>query len=143
LKQIPADMVVNAMLVAMVSHANQPCDSIYHVGSSVGNPVRYSNLRDYNFRYFTAKPCLDKEGNAIKVGKVTVLENMNSFQRYMFIRYLLPLKVIHQFLILNYFSPFLFFFCSTSLVVILILSNQKVENFGFEFKPLYVLATTN
>ncbi|WJX50076.1 alcohol-forming fatty acyl-CoA reductase [Trifolium repens] len=89
---IPADMVVNAMLVAMVSHANQPCDSIYHVGSSVGNPVRYSNLRDYNFRYFTAKPCLDKEGNAIKVGKVTVLENMNSFQRYMFIRYLLPLK---------------------------------------------------
>jgi fatty acyl-CoA reductase len=102
-------MVVNAMLVAMVSHANQPCDSIYHVGSSVGNPVRYSNLRDYNFRYFTAKPCLDKEGKAIKVGRVTVLENMNSFQRYMFIRYLLPLKVIHQFLILNYFSPS--FFC--------------------------------
>lgn len=95
LKQIPADMVVNAMLVAMVSHANQPCDdSIYHVGSSVGNPVRYESLRDYSFRYFTAKPCFDKEGKAIKVGKVTVLENMNSFQRYMYIRYLLPLKVI-------------------------------------------------
>nr|QYZ86987.1 gland-specific FAR3-1 [Medicago ruthenica] len=90
---IPADMVVNAMLVAMVSHANQPCDdSIYHVGSSVGNPVRYESLRDYSFRYFTAKPCFDKKGKAIKVGKVTVLENMNSFQRYMYIRYLLPLK---------------------------------------------------
>ena len=103
LKQIPADMVVNAMLVAMVSHATQPCDdSIYHVGSSVGNPVRYESLRDYSFRYFTAKPCYDKEGKAIRVGKVTVLENMNSFQRYMYIRYLLPLKVI-QFLIHNYF----------------------------------------
>jgi len=101
LKQIPADMVVNAMLVAMVTHANQPCDdSIYHVGSSVGNPVRYESLRDYSYRYFTAKPCYDKEGKAIKVGKVTVLENMNSFQRYMYIRYLLPLKVI-QFLFLS------------------------------------------
>ncbi|CAL0333983.1 unnamed protein product [Lupinus luteus] len=89
---IPADMVVNAILAAMVAHANQPCDTIYHVGSSVANPVRYLNLRDYGFRYFMAKPCLNKEGIPIKVGKVTVLDNMASFQRYMFIRYLLPLK---------------------------------------------------
>ncbi|KAL5056166.1 hypothetical protein RYX36_036848 [Vicia faba] len=90
---IPADMVVNAMIVAMVVHADKPSDNnIYHVGSSVGNPVRYQNLKDYTFRYFTAKPCLDKEGKQIKVGTVTVLENMNSFQRYMFIRYMLPLK---------------------------------------------------
>ncbi|CAL5212261.1 unnamed protein product [Lathyrus oleraceus] len=90
---IPADIVVNAMMVAMTKHANQSIDdNIYHVGSSVGNPVRYRNLKDYTFRYFTAKPCLDKEGKPIKVGTVTVLENMNSFQRYMYIRYMLPLK---------------------------------------------------
>lgn len=92
--QIPADMVVNAMMVAMVTHANKPGDKIYHVGSSIGNPIRYQNLKEYTFKYFTAKPCLDKEGKPIKVGTVTVLENMNSFQRYMFIRYMLPLKVI-------------------------------------------------
>lgn len=93
-KQIPADMVVNAMLVAMVAHANQPCDIIYHVGSSVANPIKYLNLKDYGFKYFTAKPCLNKEGKPIKVGNVAVLDNITSFHRYMFIRYLLPLKVI-------------------------------------------------
>ncbi|KAE9620603.1 hypothetical protein Lal_00019853 [Lupinus albus] len=89
---IPADMVVNAMLAAMVAHANHPCDTIYQVGSSVSNPIRYLNLQDYTYRYFIAKPCLDKEGIPIKVSKVRVLDNMASFQRYMFIRYLLPLK---------------------------------------------------
>ncbi|MED6189645.1 hypothetical protein PIB30_098071 [Stylosanthes scabra] len=91
---IPADMVVNAILAGMVGHANnnEACEVIYHVGSSVANPVRYENLRDYGFRYFSAKPCLDKEGNPIKVGKVRVLESMASFERYLFIRYLIPLK---------------------------------------------------
>ncbi|XP_027347465.1 fatty acyl-CoA reductase 3-like [Abrus precatorius] len=91
---IPADMVVNTILAAMVAHANQPDDIIYHVGSSVANPVKYQSLQDYSFRYFTAKPCVDKEGKIIKVGKVTILDNMASFERYMFIRYLLPLKGI-------------------------------------------------
>nr|KYP68666.1 Fatty acyl-CoA reductase 3 [Cajanus cajan] len=90
---IPADMVVNAIITSMVAHANHPCDNIiYHVGSSVANPVRYHNLKDYGLRYFTAKPWVNKEGMPVKVGKVTVLDNITSFQRYMFIRYLLPLK---------------------------------------------------
>ncbi|WJX73694.1 alcohol-forming fatty acyl-CoA reductase [Trifolium repens] len=89
---IPADMVVNAMLVAMVAHANQPGDVVYHVGSSVRNPLRYLNLQDYEFKYFKAKPWINKDGKIVKVGKITVLTNMDSFQRYMFIRYLLPLK---------------------------------------------------
>lgn len=85
---------MNAMVVGMVSHANQPRDSIYQLGSSIANPITYQNLHEYGFRYFTAKPCIDKEGNPIKVGNVTVLDNMAAFQRYMFIRYILPLKVI-------------------------------------------------
>ncbi|CAI8592894.1 unnamed protein product [Vicia faba] len=65
---IPADMVVNAMLVAMVAHANQPSDNfIYH-------------------------PWINKEGKAVKVGKITMFSSAASFKRYMFIRYLLPLK---------------------------------------------------
>ncbi|XP_057458031.1 alcohol-forming fatty acyl-CoA reductase-like [Lotus japonicus] len=90
---IPADMVVNAMLVAMVAHANQPSDqATYHVGSSVRNPVTYHNLQDYGLRYFTAKPWINKDGSSVKVGRVNVLTDMASFRRYMFIRYLLPLK---------------------------------------------------
>ncbi|XLT04320.1 hypothetical protein HN51_043069 [Arachis hypogaea] len=96
---IPADMVVNAMIVAMVGHGNEGDSNsddnfIYHVGSSVSNPVRYQNLHDYSFKYFTAKPWINKEGKPIRVGKVTMLSSMASFHRYMFIRYLLPLKVL-------------------------------------------------
>ncbi|KAJ1440663.1 hypothetical protein SESBI_01730 [Sesbania bispinosa] len=90
---IPADMVVNAILVAMVAHANRPSDDIiYHVGSSHRKPLRYKNLTDYGFGYFTAKPWINKDGKTIKVGKIKVLSNMGSFRRYMFIRYLLLLK---------------------------------------------------
>jgi alcohol-forming fatty acyl-CoA reductase len=91
--QIPADMVVNAILVAMVGHAKQPSDAIYQVGSSSRNPLRYGNLQDYGYHYFTRKPWINKDGKAVKVGKVTVLDSMASFHRYMNIHYVLPLKV--------------------------------------------------
>lgn len=110
-KQIPADMVVNAILVAAVAHANRPSadEVIYHVGSSVRKPVRYSNIQDYGLRYFTAKPWINKDGRPVKVGKVTVLHNMDSFRRYMFLRYLLVLKVKVLVLIIINISPSLKF----------------------------------
>ncbi|KAF7823252.1 fatty acyl-CoA reductase 3-like [Senna tora] len=89
---IPADMVVNAMLVAMMAHANQSDDIIYHVGSSMGNPIRYFNLREYSAKYFTSKPLRNKDGTIVKIGKVTLLDSMDSFRRYMFIRHMLLLK---------------------------------------------------
>ncbi|XP_019453889.1 PREDICTED: alcohol-forming fatty acyl-CoA reductase-like [Lupinus angustifolius] len=89
---IPADMVVNAMLVAMVTHANYPSNTIYHLTSSVRKPVRFGELQDYGYAYFTAKPWINKDGKPVKVGKCVVLNNMDSFHRYMFIRYILLLK---------------------------------------------------
>lgn len=89
---IPADMVVNAIIVAMVAHANQACDIIYQVGSSVGNPLRNCNLQDYGFRYFSQNPWINKDGKPVKVGKMLVLDSMDSFRRYMAIRYLFLLK---------------------------------------------------
>ncbi|KAI4313515.1 hypothetical protein L6164_026490 [Bauhinia variegata] len=91
---MPADMVVNEMIVAMVATSNCQCyDNIYHVGSSVRNPVRYENLRDYMYRYLTEKPWEDKDGKSIKVGSMSILD-MAGFQRCMFIRFLLPTKVL-------------------------------------------------
>ncbi|KAF3439409.1 hypothetical protein FNV43_RR17687 [Rhamnella rubrinervis] len=104
---IPADLVVNAIIVAMAAHGKQYYNynnidvvkngennkiSIYQVGSSVRNPLRYGDLQDYGFRYFTKKPWIDKDGKPVKVGKVTVLSSMASFRRYMAFRYLLFLK---------------------------------------------------
>lgn len=89
-------MVVNSIIVAMVSHTNWRSDGIYQMGSSVRNPVRYVELQDYGFRYFTENPWINKEGKPIKVGKVTVLRSMDSFHRYMAIRYTIWLKVHHR-----------------------------------------------
>ncbi|XP_059627501.1 alcohol-forming fatty acyl-CoA reductase-like [Cornus florida] len=89
---IPADMVVNSMIVAMVGYANQPYEIIHQVGSSVANPMKLTGLQDYAFRYFTKNPWIGKDGKPVIVGKVTVLSTMASFHRYVAIHYLLPLK---------------------------------------------------
>ncbi|XP_059314845.1 alcohol-forming fatty acyl-CoA reductase-like [Lycium ferocissimum] len=91
---IPADMVVNSMIVAMAAHADQKgSENIYHIGSSVSNPMEIINLRDFGFNYFTKNPWINKvDGKPIIVGKVTILGSMDSFQKYMALHYLLPLK---------------------------------------------------
>ncbi|KAG6682355.1 hypothetical protein I3842_13G136400 [Carya illinoinensis] len=93
---MPADLVVNAMIVAMVAHANQPAaydhHMIYQVGSSMSNPLRNEKVSDVFFRYFSKTPWINKDGKAVKVGKLLVLSDKDSFHRYLAIRYLLPLK---------------------------------------------------
>ncbi|KAM6595226.1 hypothetical protein CsatA_005750 [Cannabis sativa] len=91
---IPADYVVNAIVVAMAVHGNDPYlnRKIYQVGSSMRNPVKYRELQEFGYRYFSMKPWINKDGKPIKVQKVTILSDMESFQRYMTIRYLLFLK---------------------------------------------------
>ncbi|KAL4611669.1 hypothetical protein ACB092_08G142300 [Castanea dentata] len=89
---IPADFVVNSIIVAMVAHANQPSDVIYQVGSSASNPMRNVDLQDFGYRYFSQKPWINKDGKPVKVTKALVLGDMASFERYMAFRYLLLLK---------------------------------------------------
>uniref|UniRef100_A0A7N0U7L0 Fatty acyl-CoA reductase n=2 Tax=Kalanchoe fedtschenkoi TaxID=63787 RepID=A0A7N0U7L0_KALFE len=90
---IPADMVVNSIIVAMAANASQSCQTtIYQVGSSVKNPVKFTYIQDIGYRYFTSHPLSDKQGKPVIVGKVKVLSTMASFNRYMSIRYMLPLK---------------------------------------------------
>ncbi|XLS68285.1 hypothetical protein HN51_019308 [Arachis hypogaea] len=98
LDMIPADMVVNVILMGMVAHANQPTSGddnniIYDVGSSsFSNPFKYVNISDYATRYFTAKPWINRDGKPVKVAKLKILKNIATFKRYMFFRYQLPLK---------------------------------------------------
>ncbi|KAE8037465.1 hypothetical protein FH972_010052 [Carpinus fangiana] len=90
---IPADMVVNCMIVAMVAYANQPYEIILHVGSSWRNPIKFSRFRNVIVRYFAENPLFSNNGKSIRVENVTVLSSMASFRAYMAIRYLMPLKV--------------------------------------------------
>ena len=95
--QVPADMVVNTIIMAMVAYELKPSNkTIYHVGSSARNSMRYIDFQCFNYQYFTKQPWINKDGDAVKVEKVTVFNNMTSFQKYMNIRYLVFLKV-HSF----------------------------------------------
>ncbi|KAK1435079.1 hypothetical protein QVD17_00839 [Tagetes erecta] len=92
---VPADMVVNAMITTIAANANLTCsEAIYHVGSSVSNPLKFSTYQKCAFWYFTDYPWIGKDGKPIIVGEVTVLNSMSSFYRYIGFRYLLPLLVL-------------------------------------------------
>ena len=112
-------MVVNMIIMAMVAHELQPSNqTIYHVGSSTRNSMRYIDFKRFNYQYFTEKPWINKDVNAVKVGKVTIFNNMASFRRYMNVRYLVFLKVLKPFfleskLIVAARPPFLVFVIAT------------------------------
>ncbi|KVI09227.1 Fatty acyl-CoA reductase, partial [Cynara cardunculus var. scolymus] len=92
---IPADMVVNAMITTIAAHASQPCEIIYHVGSSVSNPLKYKGIQKSGYHYFSKHPWINKDGKAVIVSEVKVLNSMESFRRYFSLRYLLPLQALH------------------------------------------------
>ncbi|GKF88579.1 gland-specific fatty acyl-CoA reductase 1, partial [Tanacetum coccineum] len=92
---VPADMVVNAMIASIAAHANQTsCETIYHVGSSVSNPLQFTTIQRCGYSYFAEHPWIEKDGKAVVVGEVKVLNSMASFHRYIALRYLLPLQVL-------------------------------------------------
>lgn len=87
-------MVVNSMIMAMVANANNPSSQkIYHVGSSLRNPIHFSQIHEFVFHYFTKNPYIDKYGNPVIVGKFKVLDSPANFHKYMAVRSVLPLKV--------------------------------------------------
>ncbi|XP_024030209.1 putative fatty acyl-CoA reductase 7 [Morus notabilis] len=96
---IPADMVVNAIVVAIVAHAqsNQTSagtNTIYHVGSSLRNPMHLDQLHKMSTRHFIENPLMNKNGKPIRVAKIRFLKNMARFRMHMGIRAILPLKIL-------------------------------------------------
>uniref|UniRef100_A0A7C9CTB6 Alcohol-forming fatty acyl-CoA reductase n=2 Tax=Opuntia streptacantha TaxID=393608 RepID=A0A7C9CTB6_OPUST len=86
-------MVVNAIIVAMEAHTNQANVSIiYHIGSSVKNPVKLKVVHGIFYQYFTKHPWINKDGKPIVASYIKVLDSINSLNRYLTLRYLLPLK---------------------------------------------------
>ncbi|CAN6438792.1 unnamed protein product [Victoria cruziana] len=89
---IPADMVVNSMLVSMVAHSRQSASFIYHVGSSKQNPLRTSIIADCAYRYFSKSPVKGRDGKAIAVPKAYLYTSMDDFRKYMNFHYNMPLQ---------------------------------------------------
>ncbi|KAI3695078.1 hypothetical protein L1987_78066 [Smallanthus sonchifolius] len=61
----PVDMVVNAMVVAIVIHLDKPYPRtvVYHVGSSKSNPLEISIFVSYICDYFAKHPLINVQGN--------------------------------------------------------------------------------
>lgn len=91
---IPADMVVNAMVASMAAHADEPAQTIYHVGSSASNPVTYHRLQDYGLHFFTEQPWIARNGKAVAVTRAAQLPTRDAVRRYMQLHYLIPLKIL-------------------------------------------------
>ncbi|KAG9158121.1 hypothetical protein Leryth_000278 [Lithospermum erythrorhizon] len=83
---------VPSNLTIKVAHAKQPGESIYNIGSSVSNPIEFGRIQDIGQTYFINHPWINKEGKPVIVSRVKVLDTMEGFQRYMNLRYMLPLK---------------------------------------------------
>ncbi|KAK9127720.1 hypothetical protein Syun_016517 [Stephania yunnanensis] len=77
--EIPGDMVVNALIVAAVAHANQPSQFIYQLGSSIGNPLKLGTFLTYLYIFFSKNPWISKGGKPVKVRRGVLLKSEASF----------------------------------------------------------------
>ncbi|XP_073146337.1 fatty acyl-CoA reductase 1-like [Henckelia pumila] len=95
LDMIPGDMVVNCMVAAMaVAAASCPNSdeesrlSIYHIGSSKCNPLKFADIKWLMHRFLIENPLLDGRGKPITIGQPTTLNSMATFHRYIATHYL-------------------------------------------------------
>lgn len=90
---IPVDMVVNLMIITITAHSSQPSQFIYHLGSSVRNPLKYYSIPNWGYHYFLKNPCIRNNGKPIKYQICTLLATSSSFNRYMNLHYNVPIQV--------------------------------------------------
>ncbi|KAL3725474.1 hypothetical protein ACJRO7_030493 [Eucalyptus globulus] len=89
-----ADMVVNAIIVAIAVHADKPnSNKIYQVGSSRKHPLTYLDITDIAWSYFRDSPWIDENGEPVQVHKLGIMESMASFRKHLR-RYILLTKVL-------------------------------------------------
>ncbi|CAK9319385.1 unnamed protein product [Citrullus colocynthis] len=82
---VPADMVVNATLAAMARHgrAPRPSMNIYHVASSVANPLLFHRLAALLHQYYHSSPCLDLDGTPIRVPSFKLFNSVDDFSDHL------------------------------------------------------------
>ncbi|KAL3850182.1 hypothetical protein ACJIZ3_012064 [Penstemon smallii] len=95
---IPGDMVVNSMLAAMATHSTQPYNSefiIYHIGSSLRNPIKYKDMHCLMLQYLKKNPLMfDNRGNPIMLSKLVTFNTMTKFRGYIATHYLPFLNIL-------------------------------------------------
>ncbi|XP_044483222.1 fatty acyl-CoA reductase 1-like isoform X1 [Mangifera indica] len=98
---IPADMVVNSIIMAMAANTQQNSQIIYHIGSSRTNPIKMTDIHKFSRQYFIEHPLINKYGKPVKVCKGRFFNTPASFHTWIRISYVMPLKVLKLISIFN------------------------------------------
>ncbi|KAF7818914.1 fatty acyl-CoA reductase 2 [Senna tora] len=82
---VPADMVVNATLAAMARHGKaQKADmNVYHIASSVVNPLVFEELARLLYKHYTSSPCIDSKGRPIQVPIMKLFSSSQDFSAHL------------------------------------------------------------
>lgn len=81
--QIPADMVVNSVIAAMVAHRNRSSPTtVYNISSSRRSQLKSADIIEFFVDYFTKNPWIDERGKPVKVKKFHLLDSMASLHKY-------------------------------------------------------------
>uniref|UniRef100_A0ACD5YCE4 Uncharacterized protein n=1 Tax=Avena sativa TaxID=4498 RepID=A0ACD5YCE4_AVESA len=92
---VPADMVVNVTLVAMVVHWNEKGRAIYHVSSSLRNPLAGYLFEDACLDYFSIHPRTLENGKPLENRRPYLFKRFSFFRAYLILMYKLPLEILH------------------------------------------------
>lgn len=92
---VPADMVVNATLVAMAVHWNEKGQVIYHVSSAIRNPLTGQVFEDACWDYFSIHPRVLENGKALENRRPYLFKRFAYFRAYLILMYKLPLEMLH------------------------------------------------
>ncbi|OMO68760.1 Male sterility, NAD-binding protein [Corchorus olitorius] len=82
---VPADMVVNATLAAIARHGMSPKPdiNIYHIASSVVNPLVFQDLARLLYEHYNSSPFLDSKGRPIHVSSMKLFNSMEDFSTHL------------------------------------------------------------
>ncbi|KAK3227145.1 hypothetical protein Dsin_007007 [Dipteronia sinensis] len=78
---VPADMVVNATLAAIARHGmlQKPDINVYHIASSVVNPLIFQDLARLISEHYNSSPYFDSKGRPINVPSMKLFGSMEDF----------------------------------------------------------------
>ncbi|KAK8486611.1 hypothetical protein V6N13_009394 [Hibiscus sabdariffa] len=82
---VPADMVVNATLAAIARHGmtSKPDINIYHIASSVVNPLVFQDLARMLHEHYNSWPFHDSKGTPIHVPSMKLFSSMEDFSAHL------------------------------------------------------------
>ncbi|KAJ4845644.1 hypothetical protein Tsubulata_014801, partial [Turnera subulata] len=89
---VPGEMVVNAIIAIMAKHGTTTPTTkpeelqynyVYHIASSVANPLTTGDIMKYAYDHFTSSPLLDSTGKKIGISPLKLFDSVHSLSCYL------------------------------------------------------------